>query len=259
MSSSGTDHIRAEIRGKTLVLTIDRPHAGNSLSLDVIEALETALAACPTAELVGVIVTGEGGKFFCTGGDVKAYRTIVDTAGLEAVFGAARCLLHIIEDFPLPVLAAIDGYALGGGLELALSCDLRFAAPGTLLGFPQVRLGIIPGWNGTERLVRAIGRARAMRLLLTGRWLTADEALSMGLIDEIAPSPLDAALAFLDGLDGAPLSIGGIKAAIRATDGDPAVAERTTNGILQRLWFTADHREAEAAFAEKRKPNFQGH
>lgn len=258
MSSSGTDSVRVEIRGRALVLTIDRPHAGNSLSLNAIEALGAALATTCQAALAGVVVTGAGGKFFCTGGDVKAYRSIVDVAGLEAVFGAARRLLHMIEDFPLPVLAAIDGYALGGGLELALSCDLRFAAPGALLGFPQVQLGIIPGWNGTERLVRAIGRARAMRLLLTAQRLTAGEALSMGLVDDVADSPLDAALAFLDGLNGAPLSIGGIKAAIRATDGDPVAAERTTNAILQRLWFTADHREAEAAFVEKRKPAFQG-
>ena len=260
MSSNGTDPVRAERHGTALVLTIDRPGAGNSLSLPAIEALGTALAAHQgTAGLTGVVITGAGEKFFCAGGDVKAYRAITDAQGLEQVFGTARRLLHAIEDFPLPVLAAINGYALGGGLELALSCDLRFAAAGAQLGFPQVHLGIMPGWNGTERLVRTVGRARAMRLLLTGRRLTAAEALAEGVVDSVeAGDVLAAAVAFLGGLHGAPLAIRGIKAAIRATDAAPGTVRPGTDGLLERLWFSADHREAEAAFAEKRQPVFQG-
>ena len=128
------------------------------------------------------------------------------------------------------------------------------------IGFPQARLGIIPGWNGTERLVRLIGRARAMRLLLNATRITATEALAIGLVDTVTEDggALAAALAFIAGLDVAPLSIRGTKEAIRAAAGDPATSAAATSAIFARLWFTDDHREAEAAFVEKRAPVFKG-
>lgn len=259
MSSSATSPpIIVTERGCALVIAIDRQQAGNSVSLETAEAIGAALAAArDRPELRGAVITGAGDKFFCTGGDVKAFRTIANAAELHLVFGAVRALLRAIEDHPLPVLAAINGYALGGGAELALACDLRFAAPNAEIGFPQARLGIIPGWNGIERLVRLVGRPRATRLLLQAARLSAAAALDAGLVDVVADAPLSAALAFLDSLDGAPLALRGIKQAIRTTDQPDPTA--TIEQIFEKLWFTSDHREAEAAFVEKRKPVFKGH
>ena len=261
MSSSAPEPIKTAEHGAALVITIDRPHAGNAISLDTAHALGAALAACRDRDdLRGVIITGAGGKFFCTGGDVKAYRAITTPTELDTTFGAVRQLLRAIERHPLPILAAIDGYAIGGGGELAIACDLRFMADSAQIGFPQARLGIIPGWNGTERLVRLIGRARAMRLLLNATRITATEALAIGLVDTVTEDggALAAALAFIAGLDVAPLSIRGTKEAIRAAAGDPAASAAATSAIFARLWFTDDHREAEAAFVEKRAPVFKG-
>ena len=256
-SSAARPPIDVTERGRALVIAIDRPDAGNSISLEVADAVGDVLAAArERAELRGVVITGTGGRFFCTGGDVRAYRAIAEAAELRRVFGAVRALLRAIEDHPLPVLAAINGYAIGGGAELALACDLRFGAPHAEIGFPQARLGIIPGWDGVERLVRLVGRPRATRLLLQARRLSADAALEIGLLDVVTEAPLSAALGFLDSLDGAPLALRGTKQAIRATDRPDPGGE--IERLFEALWFTSDHREAETAFVEKREPVFKG-
>lgn len=251
--------LREARAGGALVLTLDRPAAGHALDEALIAALRARLdAAASDAALRCVVLTGSG-RFFCAGGDLKAYRDLEDAAALERVFGAARALLDAIEAHPLPVIAAIDGFALGGGAELALACDLRVAGEGASLGFPQLRLGIIPGWDGMERLAGLVGRGSAMRLLLTGERLAAGPAQALGLVDVVAPVALDAALDVAARLDrAAPLAIRGAKEAMRALslprDGSRAAAA----AIFARLWFTEDHREAERAFAEKREPRFHG-
>jgi enoyl-CoA hydratase/carnithine racemase len=182
-------------------LTIFRPEAGNSVDQATAKALGDALRANRNdTTLRAVIVAGEGGKFFCSGGDLKAYRALKTKKQLGTAFGRVRKLLDDFEAFPLPVLAAIDGYALGGGMEMALACDLRFATEGAKLGVPQGRLGLIPGWNGAQRLVELVGRGAALRLLLTGEALTAAQAHAVGLVDELASgtSALDHALAFTE-------------------------------------------------------------
>src|ERR1700712_2517515 len=178
------DRLLVEKIGVALVLTIDRVGAGNSLDLRTAEALSTAVSdAAANSDLRAIVITGAGDRFFCAGGDLKAYQAIESTELLESTFGRVRILLDQLESCPLPVIAAINGYALGGGMELALACDLRIATQGASIGFPQSRLGLIPGWNGVERLVETVGRSRAMDLLLKGERIDAKRAEEIGLID----------------------------------------------------------------------------
>ena len=264
ISSSATEApVRCERIGAALVLTICRPEAGNSIDQPTAKALGEALRLNrKDRTLRAVVVTGEGGKFFCSGGDLKAYRGLTTKKQLAAAFGRVRTLLDDFESYPLPVLAAIDGYALGGGMEMAMACDLRFASSGAKIGLPQGRLGLIPGWNGTQRLVELVGRGAALKLLLTGEALTAAEAQAVGLIDELAgdAGALNQALAFTERLAKmAPLALGAIKTAVRASVRSSAkIGTQVATREFERLWFTADHREAEAAFAEKRRPSFLG-
>jgi enoyl-CoA hydratase/carnithine racemase len=262
-SNATEERIREEIVDGALVLTICRPHAGNSIDTPTAIQLDKALRRHRrNRALHAIIVTGSGGKFFCTGGDLKAYRSLKTKAQLASAFGRVRKLLKSFEDFPLPVIAAIDGYALGGGLELALACDLRFASSQAMLGFPQSRLGLIPGWNGAQRLVEIVGRSAAVKLLYTGETLGASEASRLGLIDGSADgqTAMQQALGFVKRLEGvAPLSLGATKSvALAATRLSSQASEKAATKAFQRLWFTKDHREAEAAFVEKRTPRFAG-
>lgn len=251
--------LRVAVERDALVLTIDRPNVGNSIALPTARAMRAALdAISDRADLRGIVVTGGCGKFFCAGGDLKAYRALETPEQLAEAFDTVRALLVAFEASPLPVIAAIDGYALGGGAEMALACDLRFASPGAVIGFPQSTLSLIPGWNGTERLVALVGPARATRLLLDASRLSATDALAIGLVDEVtAEAPArERALDYLAGLTAAPLAIRAVKRAVRACR--PPLTADATSGIFRDLWFTDDHREAERAFAEKRRPVFAG-
>lgn len=251
--------IREDRAGGTLTLAIDRPEVGNALDAAAIAALRARLEeAARDTTLRSVILTGTG-PFFCAGGDLKAYRALEDRAALDSVFGAARDLLDAIEALPLPVIAAIDGFAIGGGAELALACDVRVAGANARIGFPQLRLGIIPGWDGLERLTRLLGPGKAMALLLSGRRLDAEEARDVGLVEIVAPTALAAARDLAATLErAAPLAIRGAKESMRALWQPRPEARRVTADVFARLWFTVDHREAEQAFAEKREAVFHG-
>lgn len=244
------------------VITLDRPEAGNSLSLEMaieIQAVLDRYRARP--DIRALVFTGAGDRFFCTGGDIKAYRKIETPAALEAAFSRVRDVLDAIEALEKPTVAAINGYALGGGAELALTCDLRFIASHAKFGFPQSRLGIIPGWNSTARLVEHVGRSVAMRLLYTGETLDAEGALALGLVDGVAQDDaLARSLSFVGEMrSAAPLALGGAKKAVMAALRLPLLQARAiANQTFSDLWFTDDHREAERAFAEKRAPQFAG-
>lgn len=252
-----------ERRGATALLTIDREHAGNSISADVIAALEGFFdGARDDPDLRAVVLTGAGERFFAAGGDVKRYRELASREQLRAAFERPRRLMDDIETFPHPVIAAVNGWALGGGAELMLACDLRVIAPHARVGFPYVKLSLIPGWYGTERLVAAVGETAARSLLLRGEPVGAEEALRIGLVSEIAgeEGALARALALAAELASrAPLSMGATKRMLRAVRTETgsrmrAIADRE----FEDLWVSEDHREAEAAFEEKREPRFRG-
>ena len=251
--------IETERHGSTLVLIIDRPEAGNAINGATAEALETAvIAAASDDTLRAVILTGKGERFFCTGGDIKEYRAVEDRAALDEVMGRSRRALRGLEALDVPVIAAINGYCLGGGFELILAADIRLAAADAKFALPQAHLGIIPGWHGLERLVRLVGRGRAIMLAAGGGRTEASEAERLGLVDEVvAHGPvlaraLDIAAEFEQA---APLALKAVKK-VAALSAPPAA--NVSEDIFAELWFSADHREAEAAFAEKRSPEFKG-
>jgi enoyl-CoA hydratase/carnithine racemase len=255
--------LTSERCGAAQVITITREHAGNSISREVTEAFERAIAPLEhDATLRAVIVTGSGDRFFCSGGDIKQYRDLETRAQLNKAFARPRKLLDHLESLPVPVIAAVNGYALGGGAELMLACDIRLAAPEAKIGFPYVKLSLIPGWHGIERLAQSCGYGVAMHLLTSGEPVTAEDARRLGLVNEVvidAPV-LDAALAFAAGLESAaPLSLAATKRVLRSAFSESReTARQIAEQTFADLWMSKDHREAEAAFSEKRKPKFIG-
>lgn len=252
-----------ERHGDAAVLTLNRPQAGNSINAELSAALDEALARLAgDRTLRALVLTGAGQKFFCTGGDIKEYRALADRSAVEAVFGRTRRALDRLEDFPVPTIAAVEGHALGGGTEIVLACDLAIAGATARFGLPQVRLGIVPGWNGIERLVRRCGRGAALRMIAGGEPVDAAAARDLALVDEVAPAgaALEAALRLAGSFSAAaPLALVQAKRLVAAAARQGAEALRADAcASFAELWFSADHREAEAAFMEKRAPRFVG-
>lgn len=255
--------LRVEHDGPIAIVTIDREEAGNSISLEVVEALDEFFHASARDDaLRAVVITGAGSRFFAAGGDVKRYRELHSREQLRAAFEHPRRLLDGIEAFPLPVIAAINGWALGGGAELSLACDLRVMAGDARIGFPYAKLSLVAGWYGAERLVRVVGQGAARRLLLRGEPMDATEAHRIGLVDEVASpgAALECALVLARDLAArAPLTMGATKRVLNAIAREsPSRARAVADREFEELWVSEDHREAEAAFAEKRTPQFKG-
>jgi enoyl-CoA hydratase/carnithine racemase len=258
-----SDAVRLERRGTAAILTLDRPERLNALSREALFALGRfgrELSVDPTVR--AIIVTGAGDRAFCAGADLKERQSFTDD-DVRAQVGLYRSELGALDRSPKPVVAALNGVAFGGGLELALICDLRVAVPAAKLALPETTLGIIPGAGGTQRLPRIVGEARAKEMILLGRRLDAAEALAWGLVNRVCPegvNVVDDTLAYLAPiLDGAPIAQA---AALGAIDASFDVA--LDRGLeLERVYYdetlrSADRREALAAFAAKRKPVFQG-
>jgi enoyl-CoA hydratase/carnithine racemase len=249
--------------GTTAVLTLNRPETGNSINVALSTALDDALTQlAEDSALRALIIRGAGPKFFCTGGDIKEYRALARREDIQTVFDRTRRALDGLEDFPVPTIAAVEGHALGGGAEIVLACDLACSGSTATFGFPQVRLGIVPGWNGIERLVRRCGRATALRLAAGGETINAEAAKSIGLIEQIVPAgeAFDAALALAASFaKAAPLALRQAKRLTIAADRtrDPVLRAQAAEAFAD-LWFSADHREAEEAFIQKRTPSFTG-
>ncbi len=255
--------IKQQRRGSALLLTIDRPEAGNSMSAEVSQAFLDILDGIEgDGSLRAIIVTGAGDRFFCTGGDVKRYALIETKDQLRDMMRLAREVFVRFEALPVPVIAAINGYAIGGGVELLLAADIRVAAKHAEIGLPQIRLGIITAWGGYEGLVRDIGYSRAMQVVMTGERVSAEEAMRLGIINAVADDgdAIAAALEMAAHFEkAAPLALARAKRVLHtAATGSPEEAAAAADEAIVELWFTEDHREAEAAFAAKRAPVFEG-
>jgi enoyl-CoA hydratase len=255
--------IDLERRDAVAVLTLNRPEALNALSPEMLDQLERALNevdADPTYR--AVVLTGAGEKAFCAGADIGHMRT---ADALEARTFAERGhrVAGLIEDLGTPVVAAVNGFALGGGCEIALACDIRLAADTARFGQPEVTLGVIPGWGGTQRLARATSIGFAKDLILTGRLVSAEEALRTGLVTHVHPKAelLDQAVALAATIASRP---GWALAAAKrlcnlALGGDaPSPLAREIDGFAL-AFTTPDQREGMDAFFEKRPPRFAGH
>jgi enoyl-CoA hydratase/carnithine racemase len=255
--------VRLERRGGIAVVTLDRPERMNALSKALVARFgELGRELTTQTDVRLVIVTGSGDKAFCAGADLKE-RASMSADEVRALLLAYESELGWLETIEVPTLAAINGVALGGGLELALLCDLRVAAEHAVLGLPETSLGVIPGAGGTQRLPRLLGEARAKELILRAARLTAPEALILGLVNQIMPRGDDflrEVMAWSEPiLRGAPLAIRGALKAMRG-----AAARDLREGLaLERAEYEAclnseDRLEALAAFTEKRPPAFKG-
>ena len=180
-------YLKIEREEDVVQITISRQDKLNALSLDVMDEFISLLDDLEKDSSRVIIITGEGPKAFSAGADIE-YMSNIGPTDAEKYALRGHEVLNKIEKLEKPVIAAVNGYALGGGCELALSCDIRFASPNAQLGQPEVTLGICPGWGGTQRLLRIIGPARAKDLIFSGRKIMAEEAFSMGLVNKICPS-----------------------------------------------------------------------
>jgi E-phenylitaconyl-CoA hydratase len=253
--------LRFEVEDHVATVTIARPEAMNSIDPETGEALHAAWREISERGDVRVaVITGEGPKAFCTGADLKKTMPGSETFA-ELHFGRhQRSLADLQTDKPL--IAAINGYALGGGLELALMCDIRIAASHATFGLPEVCIGSIPGLGGTQRLGRAVGASDAMLMLLAGERIDAQEALRIGLVSRVVP-PADLAAAArqiaLKIASNAPLAVVAAKRLLTQGRELPLAAglmlEQQAFGILRN---TEDRVEGRTAFAQKRKPVFKG-
>lgn len=251
-----------EKQGHVRVLTLNRPERLNAINLELLSELGSALAeASGDHETRVVIITGAGDRAFSAGADLKE-REGMSPEEVRHFISTIRDTFTTVADLRVPVIAAMNGLALGGGTELALACDLRVAAEGIWLGLTEVSLGIIPGAGGTQRLPRLIGPARAREMIFTGRRLDAGEALAIGLVNRVVPFPdlMGTALTMAEAIAGnAPIAVAQAKIAInRGLDLDLQAGLALESQAYEVCIPTRDRLEGLRAFREKRKPVYIG-
>ena len=246
-----------------LFVTISRERALNALNRDTVGELQQMFSYYWTDDEIRVVViTGAGDKAFVAGADITEIADLDVRTGTD--FSAhGLYLMKTIQNFPRPVIAAVNGFALGGGCELAMACDIRLASDKAKFGQPEVNLGIIPGFGGTQRLSRLVGRGKAMQLILTGEMIGAEEAKRIGLVDEIYPTAefMDKVREMAKAICAkAPLAIATAKECInRGLDVTLSVGSDLEKVNFGQICGTGDKNEGCEAFLEKRKPEFTGH
>ena len=254
--------VRTEIRDSIATVTIDRQAKLNALNPQVIAEIDTAFAGLRGDPGVrAVILTGAGDKAFVAGADIGVLATMDPRTGV-AVSREGQDVLRRIERFPKPVVAAVGGYALGGGCELAIACHLRVASERARFGLPEVGLGIIPGYGGTVRLARLVGLGRAVEMVLTGDMITADRAFEIGLANLVVPHwELMERTRKLAGriARNAPVALEmALKSMYEAVESTMEHAQELESSLFGLLASTGDMQEGMAAFLEKRKAAFKG-
>lgn len=251
--------INLSFREEFAVLTIDRPEALNALSFALIGDIGRCLDEVAKSSARALLVTGTGTKAFCAGADIaELTNRDLEAQKRGAEFG--QQVFARLDTLPMPSVAIVNGYAFGGGLELALACTFRLATANAKVGLPEIKLGLIPGYGGTQRLPRVIGEARAMELILTGRTVAADEAHRIGLVNRLVEGdPVEAGIAFAreftdHGMPALRLARGAVQRALETTLAEGLKVEADLSTLAYQ---TKDANEGMAAFLEKRKPQFK--
>jgi enoyl-CoA hydratase len=256
------DNLLLERDGAVAIVTVNRPQVLNALNFATIDDLRRAVLFLKHDTGVrAIVITGSGEKAFVAGADINELAVQSPAQGRDHALRGQH-VFDLVENLGKPVIAAINGYALGGGCELAMACTLRLAADSARLGQPEINLGLIPGYGGTQRLARLVGRGAALEMLLSGRHVTAQEALQLGLVNRVVPAAnllseartLAAELALK-----APLAIQYIIEAVhRGLDVSFDKAQFLEATLFGLVSSTDDMREGTTAFLEKRKPDFKG-
>lgn len=254
------ESILFQIKAGICTITINRPDKLNALNKLVFDELDQAMDEVYHEDTIrAVIITGQGDKSFVAGADIREFKD-VHPENAAALSARGQQVFHKIEECPKVVVAAVNGFALGGGCELAMACHFRYAAENAKFGQPEVNLGLIPGYGGTQRLVALVGKGRAMELILTGRIISAAQALEYGLVNEmfVAEELIPAVEKVLKLIiSKSPIAVGKAIEAVNLFD-------YTKNGYTREselfgyCFNSADGREGTAAFLEKRNPHFQG-
>jgi enoyl-CoA hydratase len=238
-------------------LVIDRPGARNALALQTMDELDEALETVRIQRARVLVIRGAGDKAFCAGGDIKELEGMRSESEAAAMAHRMRATLDRIPQLAIPVIAGLNGDALGGGAELAIACDLRIAAEHARIGFPQITLGLMPAWGASERLATLVGRARALSFLLGGQPVVAPEALQVGLVEMVVPSAMfEGRLRDFAGAIAAapPAAVAGIKSSVNAVrpHRNPELADTTVEAFA-RTWADPAHWEAVEKMEKRRR------
>ena len=251
--------ILTETRGRVGLVTLNRPEAMNALNPVILSELMDALEAFDADVNIGAMVVAGGEKVFAAGADIKEMAEATEEQMRQSPFIGSFDRIRRVKK---PVIAAVSGWALGGGCELAMSCDMIVASERARFGQPEITIGVIPGAGGTQRLTLAVGKAIAMEMVLNNRTLSAQEALGFGLVNRVVPveSFLDEAISLAEGIAGqAPVAVQAGKEAVNAVfEGSLTDGLSREKDLFYSLFSTEDQKEGMAAFIEKRKPNWKG-
>jgi enoyl-CoA hydratase len=254
ISTTIADHI--------LTATVTRPDSLNAINKAVMDELaDLAQEICQNAQVRGVIITGEGEKAFVAGADIKELSSLNKEQSFELALKGLK-IFKSLEDSPKPVIAVVNGFALGGGCELAMACHIRIATENAKFGQPEVNLGIIPGYGGTQRLTQLVGRGKALELLLTGDMITAADAKALGLVNHVVGTKqeaLDLAKKILTKITAkGPIAIANIIKAVNAGFAFEQAGYAAEAKLFAECSTTQDFKEGTSAFLEKRQPIFKG-
>ncbi|WP_205500549.1 enoyl-CoA hydratase/isomerase family protein [Rufibacter psychrotolerans] len=255
------NNLLLENKGGILFITVNRPSKMNALNIETVKELNAAMQAVyDDPEVRGVILTGSGEKAFVAGADIAEIAELNEVNGRRFA-ERGQDVFSMIEESPKPVIAAVNGFALGGGCELAMACHIRVASENARFGQPEVNLGLIPGYGGTQRLTQLVGKGRAMELMMTGDMISATEAREFGLVNHVTTPEglLDKCLEIMQKIVAkAPLAVGMIVDCVNAWYDKEENGYQTEANSFSRCCGSDDFKEGTAAFLEKRKPVFKG-
>lgn len=256
------ENILINTENSIATIVINRPTKLNALNKATIQDLHEALQALEKdAEIRAIIITGSGDKAFVAGADISEFADFSVQEGAQLAAQGQELLFSFVENLSTPVIAAVNGFALGGGLELAMSCHFRVASENAKMGLPEVSLGVIPGYGGTQRLPQLIGKGRAMEIIMTAGMLTAEDAYRTGLVNHVVPQAelVDFAKSIAQRIiKNSPLAISQAIKAVNANFKDGVDGYNTEIVAFGKCFGTNDFKEGTTAFLEKRKPVFEG-